>query len=54
MTVKELKDRLSKVVNQNLEVVILSDQLYFKPAEEVFEDKIGYDNTEVKPCIRIK
>lgn len=53
MTVQELRDKLAKVVNQNLDVVILSEQIDFKPASEVFEDTIGY-NGEIKQCVRIK
>lgn len=54
MTVGELRKELEKIVNQELQVVILSDDIDFKSVEEVFEDSIGFDNNGVKKCIRLK
>lgn len=54
MTVGELREELSKIVNQNLEVVILSDNIDFKSVTEVFEDELGYDRKGVTTCVRLK
>ena len=53
MTVKQLKKELEKV-EEDLDVVILSDRIDFKSVTDVFEDEIGYDDKEVTKCIRIK
>lgn len=54
MTVRQLRDKLEEVTNQELDVVILSDSILFESAKEVFEDEVGYDNKDVRKCIRIK
>lgn len=54
MTVRQLKKELDKINDDDLDVVILSDQIEFKSVSDVFKDEVGYDNEEVKKCIRIK
>ena len=53
LTVKQLKKELEKV-DEDLDVVILSDQIDFKSVDDVFEDEVGYDNKDVSKCIRLK
>lgn len=54
MKVRELIQELGKIVNQELEVVILSDDITFKSVDEVEKDKLGFDNKEVRECVRLK
>ena len=54
MKVKELIEQLNNVEDKELEVVLLSENMDFKTVTELFEDKLGYDFKQVRPCIRIK
>lgn len=60
MNVKELKDKLNEIHNQNLQVIILTDDISLKEVNEVFEDEIRYldmmGNLIEEPtrCVRIK
>jgi len=53
MTVQNLIDELSKIVNKNLDVVIPSEDTGFKTVTDVEETELGYDNKHVKPCIEL-
>ena len=59
MTVKELRDKLNEIPNQNLRVIVLTDDIRVKEISEVFEDEIRYIDMmgnlieEPKKCLRI-
>lgn len=53
MTVQNLIDELNKIVNKNLDVVILSKDIDFKSVTDIEETELGYDGQAVKLCIEL-
>lgn len=53
MTVQNLIDELNKIVNKNLDVVILSKDIDFKSVTDIEETELGYDKQAVKQCIEL-
>lgn len=54
MTVQNLIEELNKVINKNLDVVILSKDIDFKTVTDIEETELGYDEHPVTHCIILR
>lgn len=54
MTIKELIQELEKIEDKDLDVIILSDNIDLTTVKDVYEDTLGYDHGQVKPCVRLR